>query len=903
MNREEKMNRVDSKIFSINKAICKNIETVDIFERGFISQNILDKLRNFIEHICLKFYCSGQDIENKYSNIQNAISFVKSRGKLKLLGRFHNLLQISVSHYTESEENSERLMLKYYEYLIRVKLLLKSEFNLDVLENLHKFPIKTDSHLNEYYEKIAEKINQPNVGRRQSSYKDRYYIQKIKPFFIELDIYYEVTFTRAVDKISKFDRIIAFTKHDILPNYSVRFTISYDSIDILGKNMPIKIIDNWEVSIRPCEINNFAKILGTDRNIGSGKEYHELMNYLTNTGLNLVELIDFPEYDFTYLKQYISKDSQSTQLSDVLARCRQLTQRNLPGHIVIRYLLYRLNNRIIKKQYNNVNCELLSDLNLKWGCIPFDKMPFNSSPINHNPKISDLFNCINPDERQHELLARFIRNNTEQKGQLYTYEDELSRYENISNLVCIWNSKVYKKHTHRKLETYKNHYFINGYEKDTCDIIKKIQEFSSCGIQNYKNSTESWFDELTHKIDCDEKKGALSKMFENSHVALIYGAAGTGKSTMINHISNRFNNFNKLYLANTNPAVDNLKRRVNAKHCTFMTISKFLHYHETNYDLLIIDECSAVSNSNMTEVLEKASFRLLILVGDVFQIESIRFGNWFSLARYFAPQTAVFELTKPYRTNNINLLTLWDRVRSLDDSILECMTKNDYCATLDETIFEPAKDDEIVLCLNYDGLYGINNINRFLQGGNLNPEVEWGTHTYKVNDPVLFNETDRFAPLIYNNLKGKIAGIEVSEDAIQFDVKIDKTINEMDAERFDFNLMGNAENGNSIIRFSVNKHKSTDHDDTNADTIIPFQVAYAVSIHKAQGLEYNSVKVVIADEVEDMISHNIFYTAITRARENLKIYWTPETENYILSSFEEKTVNKDMHLLKSKYDL
>lgn len=28
-------------------------------------------------------------------------------------------------------------------------------------------------------------------------------------------------------------------------------------------------------------------------------------------------------------------------------------------------------------------------------------------------------------------------------------------------------------------------------------------------------------------------------------------------------------------------------------------------------------------------------------------------------------------------------------------------------------------------------------------------------------------------------------------------------------------------------------------------TIIPFQIAYAVSIHKAQGLEYNSVKVII----------------------------------------------------------
>ena len=54
---------------------------------------------------------------------------------------------------------------------------------------------------------------------------------------------------------------------------------------------------------------------------------------------------------------------------------------------------------------------------------------------------------------------------------------------------------------------------------------------------------------------------------------------------------------------------------------------------------------------------------------------------------------------------------------------------------------------------------------------------------------------------------------------------------------------------------------------TRSNTAVPFQVAYAVSIHKAQGLEYDSVKVVITDANEDDITHSIFYTAITRARE------------------------------------
>ena len=60
-------------------------------------------------------------------------------------------------------------------------------------------------------------------------------------------------------------------------------------------------------------------------------------------------------------------------------------------------------------------------------------------------------------------------------------------------------------------------------------------------------------------------------------------------------------------------------------------------------------------------------------------------------------------------------------------------------------------------------------------------------------------------------------------------------------------------------------------------------MAYAVGIHKAQGLEYDTVKVVITSANEDDITHNIFYTAITRARQQLRIYWSPETQQAVIS--------------------
>lgn len=776
--------------------------------------------------------------------------------------------------------------------------------NLKVLENIEEFPLNTDTVLKEYYEKIADQLQQPPYLRTTDPYKDRYYIQKTRPFFVNGQIYYEVTFTLASDRTSKFDRLIAFTKCDILTNYAVKLQISNSNIRILGKKMPIQIIDEWEVSIRPCELNNFADIFGSHPKLGGTNEISEIMKFLRQTGLNLIEFIDSPIDYYQSVKVQIAHTAKSRHFLQILDRCRELSESKQSGYNIIRYLLYRLNNKIIKQQYNAERCNLLSGLHLQYGCIPFDKIPFNTSLINHNPKLSDLFQCIDNTDREHELFARFIRNNIEIKGQLYTTEKDVVYFEHIDELIQKYNDSLYlPKHEHRLVQKYLGHIYIKGYEEDTINIIRHIKELSTKGIDNYTNSVDAWLRSSTYLIDCDEKKKALKIMFTSSKVALIYGSAGTGKSTMINHISNFFNDKKKIYLANTNPAVDNLKRKVNAANCTYKTITKFLSYgnRDTTCDLLFIDECSTVSNKDMLDVLNAATFKLLILVGDIFQIESILFGNWFGVAKAVVPQSAISVLEQPYRSKNQNLLALWSKIRNIEADILEHITRNDYSTTLNESIFEQSEEDEIILCLNYDGLYGINNINRFLQSCNNHPPIQWGVQIYKVGDPILFNESNRFAPLIYNNLKGRIVRIEKSEDVIQFDIEIiDVSINELDADDFDFELVGISDTGNSIIRFNVNRLKSTDDDDESSDTVVPFQIAYAVSIHKAQGLEYNSVKIVITNEIEELITHNIIYTAITRAKEKLKIYWTPETEKKVLEELTCKSTSKDISLLRSK---
>ena len=303
----------------------------------------------------------------------------------------------------------------------------------------------------------------------------------------------------------------------------------------------------------------------------------------------------------------------------------------------------------------------------------------------------------------------------------------------------------------------------------------------------------------------------------------------------------------------------------------------------------------------MNDILKQGQFKLLILVGDMYQIESILFGNWFSIAYYAIKGSCRVELKQTYRTSQSGLLAVWNKVRTLSSDILEYLTKHGYTKNLDNSIFAKSHDDEIILCLNYDGLYGINNINRFLQSNNPNPPVQWDILTYKVDDPILFNETERFSPWIYNNLKGKILGITKHDDLIEFTLEVNTILNELDLEYSELELCPPVSETTSVIKLTVEKNDDGDEDIESDSTVVPFQVAYAVSIHKAQGLEFQSVKVVITHDVEDMITHNIFYTAITRTCDRLQIYWSPETEKKVLSSLSLQFNYKDYGLLKAKY--
>lgn len=369
------MTSIDDKIRISDSAICRNIKNIKFSSRGAASQDILKKLRDFIEHIMIKFYAEEKhikDIDDNYENICKAIDYVKTRGQLKVLYKFHDYLQITTSHYLFDEDMSERLMLKYYQNLLEIKSLLHERFDMDVLANLDDFPLHTDNAMQKYYEKIAKKVRKYKIQNKVAS--EKYYIQKIKPFFIDHRIFYEVTFTPANDHASKTNRVIAFTQIKITDYYASRFSIVTDSIEIFGKIMPILIINGWEVAIRDCEYKNYISIFSDKPKTVSFKEQQNIAKYLTQTRFSLSEIMDFPKVSFDNVMDAFKFEVRHPVFTRFLKKSRNIIEKHSAGENLLRYFLYRMNNMIIKTQYQKGPNPNLSELYLQNGCLPFDRM-------------------------------------------------------------------------------------------------------------------------------------------------------------------------------------------------------------------------------------------------------------------------------------------------------------------------------------------------------------------------------------------------------------------------------------------------------------------------------------------------------------------------------------------------
>jgi len=869
-----------------------------------LTRNILKACRDLVNQVSLLIYTGNPNADSKYVDLKTALKYVKSTANLYFLRQFYDRLEISASHYTPDTEGAERLILKYYESLFLIRNYLEDHYGINILHNLEDISLDDDPAYAKYHEEVAGAIEDAKKEAGQISTTDNYYINKVTPFFINKRVYYEVVYSRALGNESKFNRNIAFCDNRVLDNYATNLELIDSKIEVAGIVINIKVIKSWRTNIRPCELQNIGRIIGLNGQVNrKQKDYESLMNFLTSHRVSLVDVLNLEETQFRDFIDEIKNRKSKSVTAKIIWEIYFYCLRKRDAHNVIRYLMLNLRNSIIKRQFPESISESLSGVYLDKSTWTFEKTPFSASLKNHNPRFTDVIRSVNIVGHEHELVARKLLNAVENEGRLYINRSELDSFSeeglSFEEKISKYNSKLIQRHQGRSILSYDDVFFIKEYEDTTVEILKRTRSYAYPDKdEEYSQNVKKWLG-AQNSIDDEHKKDILKSLFVYSSIAVIYGAAGTGKTRMIEHISDYFKSSDKLYLANTNTAVENLRTRL-SNAGAFRTIDSCKSDSSISCDILFIDECSTVSNVNILSVLTNISFKYLVLVGDIYQIESIRFGNWFNVISKALPKESIFELNNPYRTSDDNLKLLWHSVRTLDGKTDEYMARQQYCHEIDETIFDRAKDEEIILSLNYDGLYGVNNLNRLLQTKNDSQPFIWHGNIYKIGDPIIFNDTRIYKPLIHNNMKGIIRNISMNNLEITFTIELDPLVM---VDEILTTASGLIYRGGNSVQFTVDRLLGNDQDDadSNHKAVVPFQVAYAITVHRAQGLEYDSVKIVITNDIEERISHNIFYTAITRARADLKIYWSRSSQRRVIDSFEPISRNNDISYIRKRY--
>ena len=889
---------IEKNIYNIDSKICGIIDDYKVLrDSQKVADYVIQFLRTYLETIAARIYAyenpdKPTPIRGKDKWYTQYIKALKETNEYGYIWMFHHSLQIVTSHYVPAEDGAVRFMEGHINLLYQLRNHMREMFGLNLMENLEDYPQERNEELNPYYRKIYNSLREIQVEESAEHTKDRYYIMRKKYRFVDGRGFFEYTLAYAQEEITKFDRFVVYSFSDIPDNYSIQCDFAHTSVDFNGIDIDIKCLVAWTVSIRPCELEKIAAIAGYEVTVRSYNTfYRAMMKFLSKKGMNLLDILLADENDYDIYSEQV-QIGQTSKFAEVFNKLRDIIINDKSGCNIIRYLISFLRNDVIRDQLADCPNNRLSYLYLKNEAIPFDEMPYASSLYKHNVTTSRLHRCLDIDDCEHQYLSAIVNSEAYDSNTLYVAIDEKSLdyylYEKD-----IFNKSLYKseKQQLRRIESFFNYLYVKNYFELTKAIIGKLQQYTSEGVRDYLQ-TINGKKEVIEKIDDNEKKKIVSNIFKHSRLGMIYGAAGTGKTKVAEHIAKIFDDKNILLLANTNAAKNNLQDRINNAFCDCYTVHDYIKNKNSNkiYDLVIVDECSTVCNEDILQLFEKCNSEAYLLLGDIHQIEAIKFGNWFNFARYFIEKNSVYELSIPYRAKNNNtLLDMWSYVRHYDENMFERLQANGYISILDESIFEKT-EDEIILCLGYDGLYGVNNINRYMQKVNLSNPIEWGNWVYKVGDKVLFNDNKRFGGVLYNNLKGTIVAIDRKAEEIVFQIQIDKKISDRDIFYTDFKLHDCACEGKSIVEFSVKKRIEKDSDTDYSEQVVPFQIAYAVSIHKAQGLEYKSVKVVITEDVDEQISHNIFYTAITRTTDKLKIYLSKETQKKLATKFVESNV-------------
>ena len=651
----------------------------------------------------------------------------------------------------------------------------------------------------EYYEKVAKQIE--NIDLTSKNVRvSRYYVQKIIPFFVNGERYYEITLQLAGVYSTKYNRVTVYSKMTITTYYSIQIAYTETVIDLWGVQNSIKVLNDWRVAIDPSCLNKLAKMLLKSTKINRNyREYVNLMEFLTETGMNLFELINMRKERFSQIYNRVFGTTNTHDFGDVLIQIRREYSKSSckVGKNTIGYALMYMRDEVLEVLLPNEfykKC-ISNELLISSRCYPFEKNPMIANLVGTKTSKKDRESIIEllDDSKAVSLVQPYITidNLIGETGELLFEKSEIGSngvIENYNISLDDWErAKGYSIIEREGLVT------IASYYDTTINILKRLLQLTHNARFDRQEENERFIKNCGIKFDDIDKKIALKYLFVNSNIMLIYGAAGTGKTTLIKYISNMFCDARKLYITKTHTALQNVIRNLgkNFDNCDFEIIDSITRSNSAVvHDIVFIDECSTIDNRTMELLLGKISNdALIVMSGDVYQIESIDFGNWFFYAKDIVKaKGGSIELCSTWRTKKEELKGLWKAVREKSTIITEMLSMDGpFSENLGENIFH-LDEDEVVLCLNYDGKFGLNNMNQYFQNANTNSKAfSWEEWSYKIGDRIIFINTRRSA-LLYNNLRGIITNIAYAEKSIIFEIEVKAffTESQCEAESFDY---------------------------------------------------------------------------------------------------------------------
>lgn len=715
--------------------------------------------------------------KNGYTNVSEKLAWEVSQLRVdtRYLCNFLRGLKY-INRRIPKEGQAERLMLKYYNYLWEIRRFMRENYNKSILENLEKFPLDLDTVDSEYYEKVAKQIENIDLTKRNVRVS-RYYVHKITPFFVNGERYYEITLQLAGVYSTKYNRVTVYSKMTITTYYSIQIAYTETELELWGIRNNIKVLNDWKVAIDPTCLNKLSKMLMKHTKINRNyQEYVNLMEFLTETGMNLFELINMRKERFSQIYNRVFGTTNTHDFGDVLIQIRREYSKSSckVGKNTIGYAMLHMRDEILEDLLPNkfYPKRISEKLFVSSRCYPFEKNPMIANLVGTKTSKKDKESIIEllDDSKVVSLVQPYmtIDNLISETGELLFKKSEIGSdavIENYNTSLDDWErDKGYFIIEKEGLVT------IASYYDTTINILKRLLQLTHNVSLDRQEENERFIKNCGIKFDDIDKKIALKHLFVNSNIMLIYGAAGTGKTTLINYISRMFGNARKLYLTKTHTALQNVIRSLdkNIDNCDFEIIDSITRSNSAViHDIVFIDECSTIDNRTMELLLGKISNdALIVMSGDIYQIESIDFGNWFFYAKDIVKaKGASIELSSTWRTEKEELKGLWKAVREKSTIVTEMLSmEGPFSENLGENIFH-LDEDEVVLCLNYDGKFGLNNMNQYFQNANTNSKAfSWEEWSYKIEDRIIFTNTRR-STLLYNNLKGTIINISYAKKA------------------------------------------------------------------------------------------------------------------------------------------